>query len=227
MATAGKPNEDKDTGVNPDSGIDDDEAARLLAAAVGKDDDTDDSDDKGTAGKGSDTDGDDEDDNDQLDTDKLGGAGQRALDRIKEQRTAARLERDAAKKELADARAKLKGHEDKDKTEAQRLHEQATEATARAERAESAVKRREAAEESAPDDATPKQIRTVYELLEGVPADKLDARAEQLFGLMGASKPPKTPPAGKPKTRLQGGSGDDDNADEMDPAKLAAMIPRH
>jgi hypothetical protein len=211
----------KDTGTgsegteNKDTGLTDEEAKKLLAAGGSS-----------AAGKDDDTDSDDEDDNDPPGTDKLGDAGQRALSAMKEQRKAARAERDAIKQELADARAKLKGHEDKDKTEAQRLQEQATEATARAERAESAVKRREAAEESAPDDATPKQIRTVYELLEGVPADKLDARAEQLFGLMGASKPPKTPLAGKPKTRLQGGSGDDDNADEMDPAKLAAMIPR-
>lgn len=154
----------------------------------------------------------------------LGDPGRKALDSIKEQRRQARQERDDARKELAEMRTRLRGHEDKDKSELQRLQEALKAADERASKAESSVKRREIAEDRAPDHATPAQIRAVAKRLSGDTEDALSSDADELYALI-APAPAKTPP-GKPKERLRGGGDPDEGPDEMDPRKLAAGVPR-
>jgi hypothetical protein len=199
-------------GDKPDGlDIDDDEAQRLLADAV----------DDGA-----------EDDDDPEGADKLGDAGKRALEAIKEQRKNARMERDRYKTELEEMRAKLAKHEDKDKTEAQRLQEAADSFKSRAEKAEALHKRREIAEETAPDHATVAQIRAVAKRLSGESDDELEADAKELFALIapepsGGGTPPKNTPPSKPKASLRGGGDPDSGDSETDPAKLAALIPRN
>jgi len=207
MAVEG--NEQDPKGDDEHLDIDDDEAQKLLADAV------------------------DEDDDDPAGADQLGDAGKRALDAIKEQRKAARTERDKYKTELAEARAKLQQHDDKDKTEAQRLQEAADSYKTRAERAEAVAKRREIAEESAPDHATIAQIKAVAKRLTGESDEDLEKDAEELFALIapapagGDNKPTKTQQPGKPKANLRGGGDPSDGDDETDPRKLAALIPRN
>lgn len=202
----GKPN---DSGTGPDNlDIDDADAQALLADAV------------------------DDDDDDPEGADKLGDAGKRALDAIKEQRKNARIERDKAKAEAEDMRAKLAKYEDKDKTETQRLQEAADSFKSRAEKAEALHKRREIAEEQAPDHATVAQIRAVAKRLSGESDDELEADAKELFGLIapepsGGGTPPKNTPPSKPKASLRGGGDPDSGDDETDPRKLAALIPRN
>jgi len=201
----GKP---ADSGTKPDDlGIDDADAQALLADAVA------------------------DDDGDPAGADQLGDAGKRALDAIKEQRKNARTERDKYKTELEEARAKLAKHEDKDKTETQRLQEAADSFKSRAEKAEALHKRREIAEELAPDHATVAQIRAVAKRLSGESDDELETDAKELFALIApeptSGTPPKSTPPSKPKASLRGGGDPDSGDDETDPRKLAALIPRN
>ncbi|HTF48841.1 MAG TPA: hypothetical protein VK735_15455 [Pseudonocardia sp.] len=175
---------------------------------------------------------DDEGDDDPAGADQLGDAGKRALDAIKEQRKAARTERDKYKAELEEARTKLQQIDDKDKTDAQRLQETADSYKTRAERAEALHKRREIAEELAPDHATVAQIRAVAKRLTGESDDELEKDAEELFALIAPAPttqatPPKNQQPGKPKASLRGGGDPDSGDDETDPRKLAALIPRN
>lgn len=158
--------------------------------------------------------------------DKLGEAGQRALESIKEQRKAARAERDAARKEAEAFKQRLKEFEDKDKSEAQRLQEALAEHQSRATKAETALRRRELAEELAPDHATPAQIRAVAKRLSGETDEELEADARELFDLIAPERSPAKV-TGKPAERLRpGGSDPEEPVEETDPRKLAALIRR-
>jgi hypothetical protein len=153
----------------------------------------------------------------------LGNAGKKALDAMKR-------ERNAAKKALADAQAKLKQYEDKDKTETERLAEAAEEAKSRASKAEETHRKLATAMDRAPDGATLAQIRAVAKRLSGDSEEELESDADELFALLAPKSDPdedrKKPPAGRPKERLRGGGDPDDEPEEMDPRKLAELIGR-
>lgn len=189
-------------------GITDDDAKRLLEKPDGGKDSKD-------------------EDKDPDGADKLGDAGQRALARIKEDRRAAREERDKARAELEDARKALAKYSDRDKTETQRLTEERDAAQKALAEATSAMKRREAAEDAAPDHATAAQIRQVAKRLRGDTDAELKADAEELYALI-APEPSRPPVSSKPKERLRGGGDPDEGShtEETDPRKLAARIPR-
>lgn len=166
-----------------------------------------------------------DEDDDPEGADQLGDAGKRALERIKEDRRSAREERDRAKAELADANAKLRKHDDKDKSETQRLVEERDQLKSELSKATSAMRRREFAEEFAPEHATPTQIRAVAKRLAGDNDAELEADAKELYALI-APEPGKQSLPSKPKERLRGGGDPDAGSDETDPTKLAALLPR-
>ena len=130
---------------------------------------------------------------------------------------------EATAKQRAEA---LKKYEDANKSESERLQEALTTHQTRAEKAESALKRREIAESRAPEHATVAQIKAVAKRLAGESDDDLEADADELFALLAPAPAaaPKTP--SRPKERLRGGGDPDDEPEETDPRKLAALIPR-
>jgi hypothetical protein len=196
-----------------------------------QDDDKPDLDDKPDVDLDDDTrDQDDDDTQDDKSDDKkpddkgdLGSAGKKALDAMKR-------ERNAAKKALADAQAKLKQYEDKDKTETERLAEAAEEAKSRASKAETTHRKLATAMDRAPDGATLAQIKAVAKRLSGDSEEELEADADELFALLAPKSDPDEdrtrPPAGRPKERLRGGGDPDDEPEEMNPRKLADLIGR-
>lgn len=130
---------------------------------------------------------------------------------------------EATAKQRADA---LKKYEDANKSESERREERATTAEARAERAESALKRREIAENRAPEHATVAQIKAVAKRLAGESDDDLESDADELFALLAPAPEPKAKTPSRPKERLRGGGDPDEEPEETDPRKLAALIPR-
>lgn len=193
-----------------DEKLDDDDAKRLL------DDADEDSDDDAPADK--------KDDDDQGDPSALRDPGKKALDAMKR-------ERNAARKELADARAKLKEIEDKDKTETQRLQEARDELNKRATASEERLRAFQVAMDRAPEHATLAQVRAVAKRVRGETDEDLEEDADELFGLLAPAPPEKperkTPVAGRPRERsTRGGADPDDEPEETDPRKLAALIRR-
>lgn len=131
---------------------------------------------------------------------------------------------EATAKQRADA---LKKYEDANKSESERLQEALTTHQSRADKAEAALKRREVAESRAPEHATVAQIKAVAKRLAGDSDDELEADADELFALFAPApepKPAKTP--SRPTERLRGGGDPDEEPQETDPRKLAALIPR-
>lgn len=131
-------------------------------------------------------------------------------------------------KENADAAAKLRDLEERDKTEVQKLttkeaeaRQAAADADARAKKAELEVVRLRVA---ATKGLTPEQAARLT-------GDDEAAMAKDADDLIAAFKPSKpstpTPGSKKPTPTLQPGTPDpEDEPEETDPAKLAAMIPR-
>lgn len=210
-----------DNDQNPDtSGQDaadeDTDAERILASLVGSDD---------SDGPG-DSDAQGEDESAQ-DDEQLGGAGQRALERMKEQRNQLRQEREQLRK-------KVQEYEDQGKSEAQRLQEAADEAKTRASKAEQNYLKMQAAMDAAPEGASLAQVRAVAKRVTGDNADDLAADAEELFALIasasGKSTSDDTETKGvnrKPRERLRGGGEPDEEPEEARPEKLADLIGRH
>lgn len=172
----------------------------------------------------------DDADSDQGDPDQLGDPGRRALNKLREERKSARAERDRFKNELAQLRAKLAEHEDKGKSELQRLQEAAQSGMTRAEKAEAALRRREIAEERAPAHATLAQIKAVAKRLTGGTDDELYDDADELFELL-VPAPPKPAPSRttrRPEERLQRPRGgvdpEEDDDTPSDPRALAEFI---
>lgn len=167
------------------------------------------------------------DESDNTGDDPLSPAGQRALDRIKEDRRAIREERDKIRAELQKAQDELRKHSDKDKSETQRLQEERDALKAELSKATSSMKRRDVAEEFAPEHATPAQIRAVAKRLHGDTDAELEADARELYALI-APEPAvsKSSVSSKPKERLRGGGDSDEGPEETDPSKLAALLPR-
>lgn len=128
-------------------------------------------------------------------------------------------------KSAAERAAALKKYEDANKSEAQRLEEERDSHRTRAEKAEAALRRRDIAEQRAPEHATPAQIRTVAKRLAGDTDEEMEKDADELFAAFApAPATAKTPQ--KPKERLRGGSEPDEDIEETDPRKLAALLPR-
>lgn len=169
-----------------------------------------------------------DEDSDPEGADQLGDAGKRALERIKEDRRAAREERDKIRAELQKAQDELRKHSDKDKSETQRLQEERDQLKAELTKATSAMRRREFAEEYAPEHATPAQIRAVAKRLAGDTDAELEADAKELYALI-APEPAggkQQPVPSKPRERLRGGGDPDEGSEETDPSKLAALVSR-
>ena len=132
------------------------------------------------------------------------------------------------KQELAD---RLKAIDDKDKSEAQKLEERATAAEQRAAAAESSALRLEVALDKAPEGMATAQVKKLAKRLTGSTQEELEADAEELFATFAPNDdgddgqgPPRSP-----KEHLRSGAGtssEDDDDDEMDPDKLAELVPR-
>lgn len=118
----------------------------------------------------------------------------------------------------------LRKYKDADKSESERLQERASTAESRAGTAEARAKALEIAMERAPEHATLAQVRAVAKRVRGDDDDELEADADELFELMAPKAGAKTPQ--RPKERLKGGAAPDEEPEETDPKKLAALIPR-
>lgn len=128
--------------------------------------------------------------------------------------------------------ARLKELDDKGKTELQRLVEERDSGLTRAQKAEAALKRREIAELIAPEHATARQIAQVAKRMTGDDDDALESDAKELFDWIAPAKDadtakPGAKTTGRPQPRLKGGTADpDEDPEETDPRKLAALITR-
>lgn len=193
---------DRDESQN-DLGISDEEAQQLLADAVEGDEDKSGSDDSGR----SDT-----------DDGKL-------ADELAKWKSLARKH----EKSYKDANSKLRQYEDASKSDLERWEERATTAESRAGTAEAKAKALEIAIERAPEHATLAQVRAVAKRVRGEDDEALERDADELFGLL-APAPSEPKPGAKttarPKERLRGGADPDEEPDETDPRKLAALLPR-
>jgi len=134
-------------------------------------------------------------------------------------------------KTAAERAAALKKYEDAKKSESQRLQEERDSHRTRAEKAEAALKRREIAEQLAPAHATVKQIAQVAKRISGEDDDALEADAKELFELLAPAPDSEPKPGAKtstrPQPRLKGGTAEpDEEPEETDPRKLAALTPR-
>jgi hypothetical protein len=110
----------------------------------------------------------------------LGDGGKRALE-------AERTARKAAQKAAQEAMAKVKAYEDRDKTELERLTEQAAEAKAEAEAARTeALRLRIATNAKLPQD--------LQEFLTGTDEDTIRSQAERLVAAMAPSDPERPAP---------------------------------
>lgn len=194
--------DENDVDTSELDGIDDSEAEQLLADA-----DADDSkgDEKGKTRSD--------------DTDDLGDRGKRALDRI-------RAEKKAAEKQAADLKARLDKYESANKTELQRLTEERDQLRESSTKAVSEARAMRVAMDRAPDHASLAQVRAVAKRVRGEDDEALEADADELFELLApepkaASKTPQ-----RPKERLKGGAVPDEEPEETDPRKLAALLPR-
>lgn len=167
-----------------------------------------------------------ENDDDPEGADQLGDPGRKALDSLKVSRRAAREERDKVKAELAKVQAELGKHRDKDKSVLDQLTEERDRLKAELSTAVSGTRRRDAAEEYAPDHATPAQIQAAASYITGDTPDELKASAEKFYALIAPVPTSQTPVAGRPRERLRGGGDPSTTPDETDPRKLAALIRR-
>lgn len=156
---------------------------------------------------------------------------QAEVDRIVKQRA----ERIAAQKygdydDLKSKATKYDELEQANKSELERATNDRDSHKSRADKAEAAARRFEVAFASAPEHVTPAQIKAVAKRVTGDTDEDLESDAAELFELL-APKPaeePETPRvSSRPTERMPRGGGDPDEPPmEMDPRKLADMIPR-
>lgn len=186
-------------------GVSEDEAKQLLGAP---------SDDGGDGGESGPKDGARSDTDDSKLTDEL--AKWKSLARKHE-------------KSYKDASSKLQQYEDASKSDLERWEERANTAESRAGTAEAKAKALEIAIERAPEHATLAQVRAVAKRVRGEDDETLEKDADELFELLAPA--PSEPKAGtktpaRPKERLKGGADPDEEPEETDPRKLAALLPR-
>lgn len=154
-----------------------------------------------------------ESDDDSDDDEELGERGKRALDRMKRERKQLRAQ-------LAETKKLAKKWEDSQKTEAQRLADNAKDNMTRAEKAEQKLMRLEIAIEKG---LTPKQAAR----LQGDSREDMETDADELLEIFNArNSNGKAAPNGKPKEKLRGGADPEESREETDPKKLASQISR-
>jgi hypothetical protein len=170
----------------------------------------------GDEGKGS---GKSESKSDDPPGDKLGDGGKAALD-------AERRARRDSDKRVKELEAKLKEIEDKDKSEVDKLRDELN--TVKADRDEHAAKLLRL-EVGAAKGLTPAQSKRLV----GSTREDLEADADELLEAFksadddeGKSSDGRKPPSGKPSPSMRTERDTDEEADETDPRKLAAAIPR-
>lgn len=133
-------------------------------------------------------------------------------------------------KQFKETSSKLRQYEDASKSDLERWEERATTAESRAGTAEAKAKALEIAIERAPEHATLAQVRAVAKRVRGEDDEALERDADELFGLLAPA--PSEPKAGsktpaRPQPRLKGGTAEpDEEPEENDPRKLAALLPR-
>lgn len=123
-------------------------------------------------------------------------------------------------KELEPLAAKAKELEDANKTEAEKLSERATSAEDRAGKVEGELMRLRIAMRKG---LTEKQASRLV----GTTEEELEADADELLESFGGEKKPTPKVAGKPKESLRGGADPEEEPEETDPRKLAALIRRN
>lgn len=125
--------------------------------------------------------------------------------------------------------SKLRQYEDASKSDLERWEERANTAESRAGTAEAKAKALEIAIERAPEHASLAQVRAVAKRVRGEDDEALEKDADELFSLLAPapSEPkPGTKTPARPKERLKGGADPDEEPEETDPRKLAALLPR-
>lgn len=135
----------------------------------------------------------------------------------------ARKHEQTAKANVAAAK-KLAEIEEANKTESQRLSEQAAEAEKRAAAAEGTALRLEVALEKAPEGMSVEQIRKLAKRLSGNNREELEADAAELFADLTPDTGGGAP--GRPRERLRSGALPSAGADDDDIKKIAAQVPR-
>jgi hypothetical protein len=148
--------------------------------------------------------------------DDLGDAGKKALD-------AERKARRDAEAKVSELQKRIDELDEKDKSESQKLADRLAAAEKRAAEAEARVLRAEVAAEKGLTAAQAKR-------LVGASREELEADADEIltaFAPSGAGEKKDPPPPGsRPRPELRGGSDPTEAPPEMDPAKLAASVPR-
>lgn len=168
----------------------------------------------------------DDDEGDDENQDGADGEEQQQFDAV----YVKKLRDEAAKhrREAREAKARAKEYEDQNKTEAQKLEERATGAEARASTAEASVLRMEVALDKAPEGMSVAQVRKLAKRLAGTTREELEQDAEELFADFFAPGKTDGPQDGsrRPRERLRPGAVPSGEAEETDPGKLAASVPR-
>lgn len=196
-------------GEDEDLGLDEDEASSVLDKA---------------RGKNSKTEEDDSDDDGQEDE-----SGKDSTDWKAEAEKWKKLSR-KHEKDFRTTKGALDKYEDANKSETERLQEKASRNEEAAAKATARMRKLEIAAETAPDNATPAQLLKIAKRMSGEDDDALEEDAKELwadFGPAAGASGPKKQVPGKPTPNLKGGGRSQDNDDEeTDPRKLAAMITR-
>lgn len=144
----------------------------------------------------------------------LGEGGKKALQSEREARK-------AKERELTELQAQLKEYTDREKTELQRAQEAAQEATRQAQEQVTTAWREAlcTAHEISDEDAET--------FLTGTDAETLKRQAQRLVELRSSAAPAAPPTTThRPTDRLHTGGDPTSPPEEMDPAKLAAQVPR-
>lgn len=132
---------------------------------------------------------------------------------------------EAQSKANAEAVKKLKEYEDRDKSDTDRANDRAADAERRATTAEKAALRLDVALEKAPDGMSIAQVRKLAKRLSGDTREELEADAAELFAEF-APNGEKPDARRRPQERLRSGTTSTSDAEETNPEKLAAKVPR-
>lgn len=127
--------------------------------------------------------------------------------------------------------SKLQRYEDEGKTELQRLQEERDRLREASSKASAEARALRVAIEAAPEHASLAQVRAVAKRVRGDDDEELEADARELFELLAPAPSSEPKPGAKtstrPQPRLKGGTAEpDEEPEETDPRKLAALLPR-
>jgi len=146
-------------------------------------------------------------------------ASQEDLDRIVQNRVARERAKFGDYDDLQKKASEFDKLQESQKTEIQKVSDRATHHETRANDAELRALRLEVAIEKG-------LTATQAKRLVGKTKDELSADADELVGSFKPASNEGAKPSGLPKERVRGGSDPTEDAEEMDPRKLAARIPR-